>query len=838
MSELDAPREFNPSQTRWAQIDSLLNQVLEMPKDQQVPFVGNACKDDPELLQEMLALIKAEHSTPSVLKQPVLEFATTLLGELLEDVDSISEIDVPGHVIEEKIGGGGMGVVYRARHTTLNRQVALKVMRDVADDPFLLHRFQLEQRVLSRLDHPFIAHLYEAGMTRSGRPYFSMEYVEGTPLLTYCDAHTLSLEERLLKFIVIAEAVHYAHRNLVVHRDLKPSNLLATTEGEPRLLDFGIAKLLEEEDAGHPKTRTGERLMTPMYAAPEQIKGQTISTATDIYQLGVLLYELLTGRLPYPTEGRSQFEIESAVCNLEPVRPSEIVRNPAEVKSATSIEVARARNSSPERLSRTLRGDLDAILLKALRKEPDARYLSVEDFVEDVKRFLAGLSVDARKGSTMYRTGKFLRRHAVAAAFSVVLMLTMVTAAALMFSQYKETTFQANRSEQALDFMDNLLVKLSPEALGNDTLTVRQFMEMSRDQMSAYSGDSLDRAFLLDRFGKIHHSLGLYDEAYELLNEALNIRESRLDEYHPELADSYYNLATTLFYLREFDRSMPMAERAYQVRLHNAGTHQDTLVLESLEVYAYNFYNIKNNVAADSLYQLAYDACEDAPASFDSICGVMYSGYSTVKEALGDMETAEELLLRALSLVDRNTIAEANKQRNLGMLYEKMGRLNDALNLFEQSIATYSAVLGDSVDMVGSTYYNAGRILVKMNNSTEAKAYFQNAIRVFDSTPVVVAWEAYPRVTLAKILLEEGNGLEAEVFLLEARSIYLANDENPQSSRLLASVNDYLGQALSLQSRFEEAVVFFQASYGVYSDSNQERANRIHSDIEKIQRNL
>src|SRR5690606_11886872 len=319
---------------------------------------------------------------------------------------------------------------------TFEQQVALKLMRAVPGRHDLEARFRAERQILASLNHPHIARVFDGGMAEDGRPYLVMEYIEGAPIDAYCDQRRLSVRERLRLFQKVAEVVHFAHRNLVVHRDLKPSNILVTNDGSVKLLDFGIAKLLDPEGDREAVTRTGNRWMTPEYAAPEQVRGEAITTATDLYQLSVVLYELLTGRSPFQAAGRSAFEIEKAVCEEEPTRPSTAVTETHETATDTAPltpeAVSRARKTEVQALRKTLSGDLDAIVLKGLRKEPTARYASAEAMVEDVKRYLAGLPVEAQRGSTGYRLRKFVQRNRGAvlavAAFALLLLGYAVTA--------------------------------------------------------------------------------------------------------------------------------------------------------------------------------------------------------------------------------------------------------------------------------------------------------------------------------------------------------------------------------------------------------------------------
>jgi serine/threonine protein kinase len=317
----------------------------------------------------------------------------------------LSGIPVGPYRLIREIGSGGMGTVFLAvrNDDAFQRRVAIKVLRRGMDTDAIVRRFRHERQILASLQHPYIAGLLDGGSTSDGLPYFAMEYVQGQNISDFCEARTLDTTARLELFRKVCAAVQYAHQNLIIHRDIKPANVLVTSDGTPKLLDFGIAKLVNPEVGGQTlaPTAAGLQLMTPDYASPEQVRGETVTTATDVYSLGVLLYELLTGRRPYELTSRSLADVAHVICHAEPERPSTAVTQP--VRGATSPHT--------DRLRRRLAGDLDNIALKALSKEPDRRYASVDQFSEDVRRHLAGLPVIARKDTVGYRAAKFVRRN-------------------------------------------------------------------------------------------------------------------------------------------------------------------------------------------------------------------------------------------------------------------------------------------------------------------------------------------------------------------------------------------------------------------------------------------
>jgi non-specific serine/threonine protein kinase/serine/threonine-protein kinase len=340
--------------------------------------------------------------------------------------------------IIREIGRGGMGKVYLSARADdqFKKRVALKILRSEFTDPEILSRFRHERQILATLSHPNIATLLDGGTGQSGEPYLVMEFIEGTPLDLYCDSRNLSISERIVLFQQLCSAVQYIHQNLIVHRDLKPSNILVTPDGVLKLLDFGIAKLLKPELMATIVDATGadHRIMTPAYASPEQVRGETIATTSDIYSLGVILYELLTGRRPYRLRTSAAHELARAVCEEEPEKPSTAIgrtANGSPQETAVWEEIGRRRSSAPEKLQRRFKGDLDNILLKAMRKEPRRRYVSVEQFSDDLRRHLENLPVTAHQDSLGYRSGKFIRRHKVpvlAAAAAVVSLVAGMVA--------------------------------------------------------------------------------------------------------------------------------------------------------------------------------------------------------------------------------------------------------------------------------------------------------------------------------------------------------------------------------------------------------------------------
>jgi tetratricopeptide (TPR) repeat protein len=427
----------------WERVKQIFAAACELPEAALPAFLTASCAGDPALLREVESLLAARSGIgDSFIAQPAAGEALALIAKR-ETAEWIGR-RIGAYRVLAELGSGGMGTVFLAARddAEFERQVAIKVIRRGLDRAEIVSRFRQERQILASLEHPNIARLLDGGATEEGLPYLIMEHVEGVPIDRYCAETCLGIPEKLRLFLQICAAVQHAHRNLIVHRDLKPGNILVTRSGEPKLLDFGIAKLLEPDPA-EGLTTAGERLLTPDYASPEQVLGEPITTSSDVYSLGVLLYEMLCGRPPYRLAGSSARELERLVCEEEPLPPSR----------AWGREREAAGKDAAEKLRRQLQGDLDNVVLKALAKEPARRYSSVEHLSEDLERYLAGRPVQARRGGWGYRAGKFLRRHRLAAAAAAAVVLSLILGVAGVVWQARVARGQRDLAVRAANSM-------------------------------------------------------------------------------------------------------------------------------------------------------------------------------------------------------------------------------------------------------------------------------------------------------------------------------------------------------------------------------------------------
>jgi serine/threonine protein kinase len=572
---------------RWHEIDALFQQALDLPSDARAAYLDAACGGDRELRAAVERLLQADANSGDFLEVPVEAASGLPWDEIFEspvDIEAPAEPDRRGERVGpyrllRQLGRGGMATVYLAERADgqWEQQVAVKVIRRGLDTDDVVRRFRAERQILSSLHHPHVARLLDGGTTADGLPFLALEYVAGVPITEYCDANSLSIERRLELFCDVARAVHYAHQNLVVHRDLKPSNVLVEAEGRAKLLDFGIAKLLDPTAEG-PQTRTGLQLLTPQYASPEQVRGAGVTTASDVYQLGLLLCELLAGRRPYTVRALSPAQVEAQIVEAAPTAPSALV-------DATA---ARGRGLAPERIARLLHGDLDTIVLTAIRKEPERRYASAEALAHDVERYLNGFPIDARPDSRRYRLGKWMRRHrpVVFAVATVATLLvgwaTTVTMQSRVVARERDRAqSQARRTTEVRDFLTGLFEASDPylaSARPADSITARELLDAGANRLRQLDSEPALRAELAFTIGKTYRHLGVSDRSRELLGEALALHLDLEGESGPSVARDLLELGMAE---NEVDSSIALLERAL-VMAESALGPSDLLVADAL----------------------------------------------------------------------------------------------------------------------------------------------------------------------------------------------------------------------------------------------------------------
>jgi non-specific serine/threonine protein kinase/serine/threonine-protein kinase len=561
----------------WHAIKAVLHAALEMNPAERGSYLDDVCARQGIVRSDIESLVQSYEESAAFLEEPVPVATAGLALALQNSLSSWKGRRLGAYQIVDEIGEGGMGTVFRATRADgmYDKQVAIKVIRSGLSTSFFVERFRNERRILASLEHPNIARLLDGGVTDEALPYVVLEFVVGLPIDEYCDRHNLPTDDRLKLFRTVCSAVQYAHQNLVVHRDLKPGNILVTEDGVPKLLDFGISKILDPSNAeiGADRTLTVLRMMTPDFASPEQVRGDPITTVSDVYSLGVILYVLLTGRRPYRVKSTAPHDIIRAVCDDEPERPSAAaVRSPEGTRRTQSAPGPAGTDGTHEgeRLQRALRGDLDNIVLKALRKEPERRYATVDQLSEDIRRHFEDLPVSARPDTVTYRSSKFIARHkaGVAAALGIAVALVVGMAVALREARIADDErVQAERRFTEVRTLANTLlfeVHDSIRNLSGATEARRLILQRAQEYLDRLAGTSRTDAGLLRELAtayqrlanvqgnKLDANLGNTAAALQNQRKAIELRRAALaldpgnQDLRRELAEGYTSLAPIL----------------------------------------------------------------------------------------------------------------------------------------------------------------------------------------------------------------------------------------------------------------------------------------------------
>ncbi len=742
-------------QDRWLRIDELFAAALEQPSAIRESFVRQVSGDDHDLYREVTSLLHAAIAAESALGDSASTFARPLLSVVTTDRaerdEGVEEGTAFGaYRILREIARGGMGAVYLAERADSNfrKHVAIKVVKRGVDTDEVLQRFRAERQILASFDHPNIARLIDGGVAPDGRPYLVMDYVAGKPITSYCDERRLTVEQRLSLFETVCQAVQYAHQRLVVHRDVKPSNVLVTEQGTVSLLDFGIAKVLDDEaGSDSPQTRTGVHVMTPEYAAPEQVLGTTITAATDVYSLGVLLFELLAGVRPLRLRGRRGQELADAITMEEPLRPSATVLQEHELQPSTDGSavtpaiIAASRSTTPERLHRRLRGDLDTIILKALAKEPERRYQSAEQLLEDLRRHRDGRPVRARPDTTRYRAGKFVRRHRFGVLASVLFLLLVSGSIAVLIFEQARTATERDRAERELaranvvtEFLTDMFSAADPAMARGRELTAREILDAGAARVEADLADQPETgAMLLHVIGHVYETLGHSQEAKALATRALDIRLGLHGPDHLAVAESQNRLGNVLMDDGEYDEAEPLLRASLATRRRLlGGRHSD--VTQSLV-----------NLGLLLTYRGAYDdaepfirqALEIDRARYGNVNAEVATDLNNLAVLLyykGDYAGAEEAFAEALT-IRREVYGDphprvATTLNNLAAVVQRRGKLDEAESLHRQSVAMTRELHGDDHPDVASSMSNLASVLNERGRHAEAEPLLRRALAI------------------------------------------------------------------------------------------------------------
>jgi eukaryotic-like serine/threonine-protein kinase len=711
-----------PPLERWRQVEELLDAALDLPPDARERFLDHAAAPD-EVRAEARRLLRLSERVEPFLARPATAFAAALLSGDMDDTShgspALPERVGPYRVLREA-GHGGMGTVLLAERADpqFRQRVALKLVRGEMATGSLLRRFLEERQILASLEHPGIARLLEGGITEEGLPWFAMEYVEGTPIDRYCAERRLSVPERLELFLLACDAVQYAHRQLVVHRDLKPSNILVTDEGRVKLLDFGIAKLLAGGAGSELEaTQTNLRPMTPAYASPEQIRGDAVSTASDVHALGVLLYTLLVGQHPYLKPGRQPHEVTRAVLEEEPGLPS---------------------LAAPEGIRRRLRGDLDTIILAALRKEPERRFATVDQLAADIRRHLAGLPVSARPDTWRYRTGKFVRRHGAGVAAAAAFVVVAVGYGITVTVHADRVAREGAKTEQVRDFLLSLFAHANPAVTQGREPTVSELVaEGARRVAVELEGQPDIQAEMMTTLGEVYVTLGRYQAASEQLEAALAIRRRTHPGPNQAVARTAQVLSDALhFHGRLAEAELLVREVLGMVRqLHGARDWRVGVALNDLG----DLLHTRGRLAeAEEQLRLALPILVAARGMDSPDVARAQRDLANVLRDGGAYAEAELLYRRALlALEERHGPMDpmaALTRNELSRLLAETGAHEEADRLLQQNLAVYRVLYPQGHPMLGTTMRNLGVLRLRQGRPVAAIEALEEALAIYDRT--------------------------------------------------------------------------------------------------------
>ncbi|MFK8031069.1 MAG: tetratricopeptide repeat protein [Gammaproteobacteria bacterium] len=821
------------STERWAQIQRIFDAVMDLNAEDRTAYVVEKCGDDESLRNQIEALMLAADSDEDMVSDLVRSATNNFMDEETRLSQPIGQFK-----LMESIGEGGMGVVYLAKRDDheFEQNVAIKVLHKRITNEETQRRFLAERQILADLSHPNIARLLDGGQTSDGMPYIVMEYIDGKPLVEYCDDHELSITARLKLFQQVCHAVAEAHRNLIVHRDIKSNNILVGSDGTPKLLDFGIAKVLGNHlgELDLAQTQMHDRLLTPDSASPEQITGRAITTATDIYSLGILLYELLVGCRPFRLSYSTAGEMEHTICNEIPLPPSAALDALLEVNGGNKDLTAECRSCSPGRLQSQLRGEIDSIVLMALKKEPRRRYSSATEFAEDIGRFLRGEPIRAARDSRSYRLLKFVTRNRVPVAAATVFIAAVASFGIANFFQSKEIAAQARdleiqaqalvtqieTQEDMLSYLGNVFISASPEGLQKkepSALDVLNFAEQNIEEELSGRPEIMGR--LLQTIASAFKGQGESAKALNNYTSAMSYIASSYGDTHPFMADVLHDLGR-YYWTSDMDladqyykRSLSILELPETIAYFNNNPDRRLLALQRLlrDVAELKMtqgeWQTAEEVASEALdisKQLTSNARSNSEVAFN------LAMLGALNLQLGELKTSEEYFTQSLEqmrLTHPSSTFVAQLLLDLARNKHSQGDLNAAEKLYMESVEIREAIFDKNDARLLNAKADLGRFLGSQDKLKQAQALLEEATTGLRQLEVITIDFAFNIVQLAIIESRLENFAKAEQLFDEALAFF-AETVEPDHLFVSEAYRQY-GNLRTRQKQYENAITWF-----------------------------
>ena len=801
------------STPNWEQVKEIFSAALELEADARDAFVAETCSDNQALRSEVESWLASHAESEDFIETPAFS-----ANQLFSNGTSSAGRQFGNYTIIHEIGQGGMGVVFLAERNDgeFEQQVALKIVRQSVAESHMIERFRSERQILASLSHPNIANLLDGGVSGAGEPFLVMEYIQGESITDHADKQGLDIDARLNLFQKVCSAVSYAHRNLVIHRDIKPSNILITADGEPKLLDFGLAKLIDENlPADSTKTQTTFRALTPAYASPEQLKGGAITTASDVYSLGVVLYELLTGDRPFHFTGKSLDEIIRTVTEFEPALPSHV-----------------------DKTDPKLRGDLDNIVLTALRREPERRYLSIDQFADDISKYLRGLPVSARPNTLIYRSSKFIKRHRIGAAAGAMVLLSLIAGMAGTLWQSQQAQKQKEKAESINAFLEQTLKYSNPilsslKRSGQET-TVNEVLDEAARRLDVGEFDNepevkleLERTVAMTYFGQ-----GKYQPARKHMAEHVALLRQVYGENDPKLMVGSAMWAGLLFAKGDMDEAESVY-RQYLPLLRNEvrqGRVGADVLTDVINNFAYMRRTQGDSHEAELLFR---ETLSLMPQLSDEARKSVATTRSTLASTIGDQGRFDEALATARDAVDEYRQRGETDSPNYGFSLNVLGgfltekgelaeaetSVRDAETIFRTRMAPTSLWLGDNLRNEALLLYAQQKFPEAVAKANEAATIYENGFGKH--------YDHYPTVLIVKglSLTRSGAAKTGETLLRDA--VARRNATLSVEHFWVAAANGALGECLTTQKRYEEAEDLLRKSYESLKTSQEPDSPRL-----------
>ena len=809
---------------KWENIKNHYNFLLDLSESAREDYLTKVEDKDADLAKRLRSMLLADHEDETFLNRPALSKLKDI-----QEPDYFVGKEIDRYKLMYLIGVGGMGNVYLAERTDLeaHQQVVVKIMNTGYLSHSLRQRFDLERKILSRLNHPHITRIYDGGITEQGLPYIVMEYIDGKPLMEYITDNKLGVDERIELFLDMASAVSYAHQNFIMHCDLKPANILVTNHGIVKVIDFGIAKILEREDDNlkNQIIHTGVIPLTPAYASPEQLTRKPLTIATDIYSLGVVLYEMLTHNKPFPISKNTDYStVEKWITERDPLKPSNSIS--PEIESIANLKTWRKK----------LRGDLDNIILKTLKKNPQDRYISVEHLKDDINRYKENYPVVARPYSLKYRFKKYVKRQKVVVAAASLLFLVLVSGISTTLWQADRARkerdvaqYEAAKARQIKDFVIDLFENSDPDKRVSENMTVESILQKGVENLEDLQDHPKLHSEMLRVIGRLYRLQRLYSPSKETLEKALEIGLVTYGENHVELAITKLELASTLHYLSENDQALTYLLDAKPIIEENFG--------KASPEYARTVYFLGQFETNKGAYETALEYLNEAEQVFENMDVLtdkefhqllnIYNGIARVKFMTKDYTNAILYYHKSLDISD-DIEDEVSQNKsinyyNLSNTYYQLEQLDSADLYINKHLEMYNRLFGDNLD----EYSMSGLSLLASIKSAkgEMDEAVETARQALHASIVTYGEKNFntgiSRYTLGEILIKQNNFKEGEAHILEATSVFedALGEAHPSLSVIYSINSDYY----KTMNNLAKAVSYLRHAIEIHKDYIKDR---------------